>query len=813
MSKLVLLLESNVFSLAISFNMFSMTLYLIALSLIGEFELAADIAVIQGALMAVFLAFSANARNLILAGDMELLTSQFYFRSILIVPLSVIVYFLSNVTVEASSFVIVLFIIRRCAEWLAELHISEREVAGDTVYALYFSLLQFVTLLLLITLQLLGKESILLVILALWAVAPILQSFRFIIKMFKCKMNVSIHKFLPHLGSTWAVGISTYVFRVLVILLAGRVMGGMLVSAYAIGGMLNSLYTYALGPSQALKDELSGKSRSVIFVKITVSSLLSLGLCLVGYSFIGYWGNVNTHLFIQTIGFSMMGAGLMIIAQRRRINMIQHLNSSVFVPDVLSNIFLVATIPFIFYEFGVEGLSVLFLWSAVLALILYMLQGWKVVNFKEIKSGSVSEIEKSFIWKQTLILMLFFMPVFFQLSGGIFDSQMMYFDSQGQLKNLPLPLASIMCFVGIAVLINFERVRISTLIVFSVFVAMFITMFVAASRESADYGVGKIILLMQFILPVFALVLGQCYRAPAKSQVKFEAIILWVLCIIVPAELIASAVQGRGILTPYLYVFSLYQHLQYLPALLTGMYILSVSALFEERKFRFVILTLAPFMGIYAIASASMLAMAIMTLGCVWILLLLASKERNIKRLSYLFLLLVLGSMFLYGAAANNKLLDAKIGASKQQSQEMQSQEMQVPSNLSERFRYWRIYWKGLTASPEIFLFGNTSRPDRASVPSAHNYYLDFMYNFGFLGILPIFIAMGYTILLLYRRVLIGKKTDLMTLGGLVLFYLIVDNFLKVGLRQPYPGMIMFFLWGVLLSRLAELKIENNKSN
>jgi tetrahydromethanopterin S-methyltransferase subunit E len=33
-----------------------------------------------------------------------------------------------------------------------------------------------------------------------------------------------------------------------------------------------------------------------------------------------------------------------------------------------------------------------------------------------------------------------------------------------------------------------------------------------------------------------------------------------------------------------------------------------------------------------------------------------------------------------------------------------------------------------------------------------------------------------------------------------------VDSNLKVGLRQPYPGMMMFFLWGILISMLESSK-------
>ena len=42
-------------------------------------------------------------------------------------------------------------------------------------------------------------------------------------------------------------------------------------------------------------------------------------------------------------------------------------------------------------------------------------------------------------------------------------------------------------------------------------------------------------------------------------------------------------------------------------------------------------------------------------------------------------------------------------------------------------------------------------------------------------------------------------------LAALVAFFIFIDNFFKVGFSQPYPGMMMFFLWGVLLARLDSI--------
>ena len=110
-----------------------------------------------------------------------------------------------------------------------------------------------------------------------------------------------------------------------------------------------------------------------------------------------------------------------------------------------------------------------------------------------------------------------------------------------------------------------------------------------------------------------------------------------------------------------------------------------------------------------------------------------------------------------------------------------------------------------MVAGPKRFLFGKEKRPDRSKYPSAHNYYLDFIYNFGFIAFLPFLWIIYYTLRLVFlERDKIMERSDLLGLTIVVFLLIFVDNSMKVGLRQPYPGTITFFLWGVLVSRLSK---------
>jgi len=443
MPKLLLLIEKNIFSLAIALNLFSMTLYMISLSFVGNSEMAADVGIVQGASLAAFMAFSANARNLILGNDDgSALKQQFYFRLIMVVPLTVAAYFLSSNLVGISGTIVLLLIMRRCFEWFAELQISEREKFIDKPFAFRFCLLQSVSLLMLIATVATDSESLFLFILIFWTVTPLLQAAPFLLRMFRGQGEVkhlTVRTFLPHLGSSWVIAITTYTFRMLIVLLVGRSVAGMLFSAYAIGGMLNAIYTYALGPSLALQERESGRNGSSKLLKLIVGGLLLLGLSLVAVSNLSTLFSSESQLFSMTIGFSLMGGGIMILAHRCRIHMLQTLNVSPFVPDVLSNILLVASVPFVFFLFGAKALALLFLWSALLAYMFYAYSD--VMAQKEKIKGYLNSERISLILSrqpvQAVVLVLLFFPLFFQLSGTIFNSPLMEFDSMAMLTRLP----------------------------------------------------------------------------------------------------------------------------------------------------------------------------------------------------------------------------------------------------------------------------------------------------------------------------------------------------------------------------------------
>jgi len=810
-------LSQNIFAASIAVNMFSTTILLITLTFLGHSEMAADVAIVQGATHAVFMAFSANARNLILGSNTNnALIQQFFFRFYSLIPLSLIAYLLSNTIVEISSLVIAILIFRRCNEWIAELQVTEREKNDDRQYAHRFFYIQLVSLLALVSSLVLEDGSYYKAFLLIWAIAPIVQLAPFLVRVYRLRSQGSrldLREFLPHVGSSWVIAISVYVFRVLIVLLVGRSVGGILFSAYAIGGMLNSLYTFALGPSQVFnKQSETGYSR---FINIAVALLVVTGTGLSIFSYIADTGAANSYFFHKSIGFSMIGGGIMILAQQRRIYMLQVFNTSVFVQDVVANILIVSTLPIAFSIFGIEALPAIFLWNALLTYVIYLLTASGSGYDKWRSNSLIPQIENRQII-QAVILFLLFLPVFFQLNGGVFNSSQMFFESYGGLTRLPLPLASVVSFVGIALLINYQVTRMSAAVIFVFFVAMLMTTFILYAITDSDLAIGKLILLIQFILPVFALILGQSYQKPTEPWLFFESIFLYMLIIIVPLQVIATLVQQTGMLTPYLYYFSIYQHLQYVPTIFVGGYLIALYSLYDNKATKKILVVLAPFMIAYVVLSQSLLAIIVLAVG-LFIATLLLLKQYQIRTISLLIAIFALAYSYSsipelkpeLSFAMNYNIVNIASG------NELPQTTIQDKSFLAifeEQIYFWKWHIQGITENLQTFVLGHIRRPERSVIPSAQNYYLDLLYNFGLLALLPLIYLVIYTIKL-YRANYQNGRLQYNTIGlaVIVFFFILIDNSTKVSFRQPYSGIIIFFLWGVLLSRLS-IKTNTKKS-
>lgn len=796
-------------------NTFAVTVLLIVLGLAGHQVMAAEVGVVQAATLALLYAFSANARSLILSKTSGVSAyAVMSGRLLLMAPLAVASYWLSADVAGAEPLFAVILIARRCIEWIGEVHLSEMERLGKQRVAKDYVVLQSF-LLFGVLVWIVGDFPLPLVGLSLWAGVPLLFSARFLVGLRSVAGNPlrgSVRKILPNLGSTAIIGITVYVFRVLILLVTTKEVAGDLFTAFAIGGAIGSIFANALGASIALHEQNSGKPHQPLFLRLALTLLLFSGLCLTVMALLQLpilELTKKSFFFWQATGLSMIGGVIMVHAQRTRFRLLQHdAEHDVFGPDVLMNILIFAVVPFSFYLFGLQALSALYLASSLMAYVFYF-------SAKKEKQENMGGQVWSVTTDRTLrmaIAALLLLPLFLQIGHGVFHSDSAVYDSGGRITDLPIPFSALCCYLGILLLGTYRRAFLSFSYIFMTCVLMIMSAIIL-TQNIPDQQQAKFLLLIQLLLPMFALVLGQVFEPrDVVNEDIYPKAFFWVLIVTVPLQLIYTWQSGSGYLSPRLGLFSAYQALEYVPLVFVAAYIVALFSLWKLPQYRPGFFVLSICMALYAVASSSILSCLLLCIGTVVFSWQRTQRNAVLPMLLLISVLVGGGAYATYAAhlttrAASYAAVSIAKDGTAPSANPISLIEMQT--RFSERIKYWDFYFNGVTSGIKSLLLGASSAPERNRYPSAHNYYLDFLYNFGLIALLPTLLLIGVTVKRMHGMWHeIKDSPALLSLSLVVPYLVIVDNTVKVSMRQPYSGVFIFFLWGLLITKLSKLRMR-----
>ena len=793
-----------IFPLAALLNSFSMTALLLAFGIAGFSGIAGDIGLVQGATLALFYAFSANARNLILADNTgsaapNLLRARLW----LLLPLAGAAYLLGVIIGNASATLALVLILRRASEWIGEIGLARHEQRDQIAIPAQTVMAESATFLLCLLPLFLDWQLALCAV--PWALAPLMATRRAHLTAHTSRGHIYIKTLLPHFGSTAIIGTSVYVFRISIVLLVGKVAAGDLFTAFAIGGLIPTIYGQALAPTLAHRFGNRGLPPWLLIIPLGMLAIAAAvsGLAIAQPDWLAALGRPSN--FWLAVGLSIGGGALMSVAAGLRTRVIQgERGEDVFGPDLLANVLIATSVPFVFYAFGPQAMGGLYGLSGCLSLVFLAGVGW-------LNTGTTSAHARPLLFAIAFVLLL---PVFVQIQGGLFTSSSFVFDSGGNILALPLPISILALFVGIALLGNYAAAK-RTLATLFFTAFLFVTTSLTISHGNALYEGAKLILLAQFLLPMFGLVLGQMYGSATPAP-EFERAAMWVLLLVLPAQLIATWTQGYTLLYPKVFFFSIHQHLQYLPMIVVALLMMMSHSLWQVSRFHRIALTiLLPISMVYLAASLSWGAMvgAAVSLVCFTAVHL---RYAVIKHQTFCVAALAAACAISYTALSESGTLSRVLSKGNEAITTLQwrdklaSYNTQVatsaPAAEATRITHWRFYASAVVESPKALFLGHSTPPDRELHPSAHNYWLDVMYNFGIASTLPLIILLFATIRWLWN----GRKYILsnpMLLGTVIaaLYLLLFENMLKVGMRQPYPGIITFFIWGLLIARLQRL--------
>lgn len=760
------------FPIGVLLNTFSMTALLLILGVAGHPDLAADIGLVHGATLATFYVFSANARNLILTNSGELAASRLLqMRLLLLLPLAFIAYFLSVHVGSVTPSLALVMILRRGAEWFGELGLSQHERLNHKKFVQSAVLCEVAGFFLCLV-SAIGFGADLAYSAIPWAIAPLMSTIQAKFSL-RTSSFFSIYSILPHIGSTAIIGICVYVFRISVTVLIGKAGAGELFTAFAIGGIIPTIFGQALaptlmrhfGPAVMKSGWLAAFSATMLtFAAGVVMMAIAQPTWLVDAG--------HTSLFWLATGLSIAGGAIMIFAALLRTHLIHGNDQEVFGPDMLANILLVTLIPVFYFTLGMKSMAGLYLLSACLNLAFM----WGASKRKSFDG-------RFHIYTKFALGLLLVAPIFFQLKGNLFSDPSMFFDPGGQLLSLPIPLSVFALFGGIAILGNYQVAKRSLTVMF--FTLLLILMSVLREQGFEQDG-GKIVLMSQFLLPIFGLVLGEMYGADSRGHV-FERAALLLLLVILPAQLMATWIAGHADARPLVFVFSIYQHIQYFPVIVAALATMASLSLWgRSRSMCMAIGFMLLVMPVHLVASVSINAIAYAGSGMAAFMTFHWREGRFRRHLLVTFAAALLATA-LYVVLADGSTANWTVSA----------------AGTSSRVEQWRFFADEIAASPEAFLFGHATRPDRNLHPNAHNYWLDATYSFGILAILPLIGLMAMTMFHVWKqrgRLLVEPHLlgAMMAAGYLVL----VEGMLNIGMRQPYPGILTFFIFGLLVARL-----------
>lgn len=792
-----------VFPLAFLLNTFSMAAMLLLVGMFGCSEIAADIGLVQGATLALFYALSGNARNLILAdADTDVASGLLQLRLLLVLPLAWGVYLLSVGVGAVAAPLGVVLIVRRVSEWVGEIGLSVHEQRGNAKVAVQTLMLDGISFVACLGLTFLFDFDLVLSAIP-WALTPLWAVRESRLLKHLGQGQLAFKSLLPHLGSTAIIGCSVYVFRISIVLVAGKSFAGDMFTAYAIGGLMPTVFGQTLAPTLAHRygaSVLPRRLRAFFAVVLMIGSVVATTAVWAPDSFI--WAG-RSSLFWLAVGMSIAGGAVMVGATALRAHLIYRArDQGFFGADLLSNVLIANCVPFVYLILGPKALAGLYALSACLNRAFLISVAGEQTYFRRHRGKVLMGVG-----------VLLVVPVFFQISGGLFRDPAFVFDSGSVISRLPIPLSVLGLFLGIALLGNYSAAM-RTLTVLFFTCLLFVMSTILSSQGNVTNEAAKLLLLAQFLLPMFGLVLGEMYGANSIKQ-EFEWSSLLVLLCIVPLNLICTWWQGISILSPSLYLFSIYQHLQYLPMVVVALGLMLVFAFGERGGLpRVALWFLLPLLAIHVVASQSLVAMTALAVGLICFVYVSYRMSRS-GGAAVILVCLALVAGFMYGQLSlsgsnavikkqvTNPVLHQLLSDKVKADPSTEDGAIPIPLGVSQRIDHWKFYVDGIFESPEIFVLGHVKPPDRAVHPSAHNYWLDVLYNFGLIVLLPLLVLTIWTSYDVWQ-----KRDQIMSNGTLlgpaiaVAYLVLVENMLKVGMRQPYPGIITFFIWGLLIARL-----------
>jgi len=401
-----------------------------------------------------------------------------------------------------------------------------------------------------------------------------------------------------------------------------------------------------------------------------------------------------------------------------------------------------------------------------------------------------------------IYFLLLLMPIFILLSGKIYYEPFDKLNSDNNLYNVPIPISYFISIILILYILYKKKFKIlNEKIIKILFYSVISIIFFLIIFKNLNYE--RILELVQFLLPwmgfIIAINLNQ-YENIYKLAYYFLSLFL-------SLQLIITFYYSKLIIISDVIFFTVYQNIQYVGTIFTLCTILVSINLFNKKKLQIIcLILLSTIYSVLTYSLSSVILLIIFLFG--YSIKLIFQNYKNkftlLKIISSLILFFCI-CLYLFNFNVNNiekeKFITNGKKAKNYYENTLKFQNLanfETPENIRLRIIIWKSYYQEIINNKEIIFLGDKDRHLDDKYQSSHNLFIDIIYKFGLILTIPYLILLYLILFKLYS--LRNNQKDFYSL--LVIFFVIfLENMFKVSLKQPYPGIISFYLIGYYLKK------------
>ncbi len=760
-------------------NFISLNTLVIFLYFFGYKQIVIDIALFGSFVILLCQVFSFHSRTLLLSKTKTIdtiatLIQRLIFSLIIFTISSLFINFFVQEDHNLALCVMVALIIN----WIYEIILTKEEVISNRIQKTHL-FLSFISFLLILLSFIINNFALLKITIILYSSIIFYQIIKFLYKNINQikQQKYSIDAFLgvyffSSFGSSLSISISNFLFRYFIVILSPLEISSAVIIGFMFGSLPVSLFYNIFGAS-LIRNQINIKKIKTYSLYFLICILISVIFILSNYNLevvFNFFKKENI-LFI-TILFSILGMFPMLSGLYTRQKIIQDSKSklSFFYLDMIFGLTVSIIVPLVYIMNYELFFSTCFFLSGIFSFIIFNLSS----NLKN----------KNLI---LLLVTLIPFPIFFEFLDNLRKFNFLILNQENNhliLENfysLPIPLS--LAIIPVLVLSLMQVYKYKLVSIYSISISFLIGILSMIYLQRLTFS--NFLNIIQFFLPMIAVIAGEISGRFRVIRKVFFRNFFYLSFIIVSLQVLLALIMQNHIIPSNLFGIYIYQNIEFTSTVFfLGIFfhIALNSKLFDNfsdlkninifKIYLFLLLLLYT----YFVNSVS-----------IYVLLIIFSIYLCLINKNYLLFLLAILSYFVLIIYLRDSL------------------------SLNVLFDHFKtIYISNLnfiyeiSKSAEHLFFGsNISNQLYLSEKGTFNYYLDYIYNFGLISLIPILVLIYYTINTTYKlKNKIFKNFSNHILFFLFIFIIFIDSFLRTGLKQPFIGIVYYFIWGIYLSKI-----------